>query len=398
MRDVHGMAGEPMIKTLARSAAFGAVEALSVVLGRLRPRAPGPVPEPRRILVMELSLLGDLLLSTPLLAAIRERYPEAKVTLVCTPWAREAVAGNPDIDEVLTYEAFWEDRASGGRPKARHIASTTKLLSAFRKRDFDIAFVVSSRQQPFVPLLAYLSGARVRAGIKYKLGHRLLTHTVEDAGLHMVEQKLKILKAVDASPGRAHGLKYVVTDESRAWAGRFVGEAFGLADRPYVCMTPSTLQRQKLWGAGSWAGLIDMLAADGCGVVLGGGPADMEYVRSVRDRVSVPGFCVDASGVATLNQFAALMEGSTGLVTVESAPMHLAAAVGVPVVALFSRLYDFVRFRPEHPLSSVLVKDVGCWGCMTGCEDPVCMDFGVEEVYAAVVRMLDACLEAGHAV
>src|SRR5574337_1037319 len=155
---------EPVFKTLARFIAFRIVHVLSVFLKSRNSRSRDiPVSEIKNVLIVDTGLLGDLLMTTPLIAGVRKCLPEAKITLICTPWSREAVSNNQHINHIHTYEAFWEDRATSSKPKLKHLTSTLKLITFYRRNRYDIVFVVSAREQPFVTFLGYLSGAKYRS-------------------------------------------------------------------------------------------------------------------------------------------------------------------------------------------------------------------------------------------
>lgn len=381
-------AKEPVIKKSARWFAFHLVDFLSMILPRVYPiRKPLSFPV-RRILLIELAMLGDMLLTTPLLTGIKDCFPHAKTTVLCTPWAKEAIIDHPNVDEIMPYEAFWEDRSTNSKPRFKHLISTFKLLNYFRSKDFDIAFLVTSRQQPFVTLIGYLSGACIRVGTKSPLGYRFLTHAVNEMDTHIVDIKKGLLKAVCPNIQDNKPIYYGITEESREKAARYIEETFGSGRPPFVCITPETSQVEKQWKMDLWADLINLLNDGGVNILIAGERSDDEYVKAIHDKVKKQDLCRNIAGQFSLNQFAAIMERSVGIVTVESAPMHLAAALDLPCVVLFSRMYNPNRFKPTHPSATILFKEVGCSECEKGCKDPICMSFSVEEVYQETMRMI----------
>ena len=155
------IAKESFIKKCARWVAFTAVN-LAATLLCSKPSKPRSIENPSQILVIELAMLGDLLISSPLYYSIRKNFPNANITIVCTPWSKNAIEHGNYADTIFLYEAFWEDRSTQSRPAWKHAQPTIRLLKMFRSNKFDLCFAVASRKQPFIPLIAYLSGAKFR--------------------------------------------------------------------------------------------------------------------------------------------------------------------------------------------------------------------------------------------
>jgi len=380
---------ESLLKKVTRYLSFNIIELLSISLIVVFPRRNRIPVQVQNILVVELSMLGDIIMTTPLLAGIKDCFPHAKTVMVCTPWAKEAIINNPHIDEIYTYDAFWEDRSSDGKPRLKHLVSTLKLLRMFHHSNFEVSFVVTSRQQPFVPFLAFFSGAKVRIGTKYKLGNRFLTHLVEDSGKHMVEEKQRLLKTICPTNQKNYQMYYSISYEDRQTAIDFLNKAFENTKIAYVCITPSTYQKQKKWDIKSWITFINILNQEDIGVILGGGVEDVNYIKEIYSNVILHDLCKNVTGKFKLSQFTAIMEISKGLITVDSAPMHIASALRLPCVVLFGRAYDYNKFKPIHSFAKILFKEVDCDQCIKGCDNPKCMDFSIEEVYRATKSMLD---------
>jgi len=385
---------EPVVKRLGRFFVFHLVDLFSMILPSVYPTKNQLSFPVKNILVIELAMLGDMLLTTPLLASIKNCFPHSKMTVLCTPWSKEAIINNPNVNDMMTYEAFWEDRSTKAKPAMKHFISTIKLMRYFLFcKSFDIAFIVTSREQPFVMLMGYLSGARIRVGTKYPLGYRFLTHTIHDDNTHIMELKKRLLKAVCPNFQDDKPIYYGITEESREKAKGCIKESFGSYPIPYICITPSTLQVEKQWKIELWANLINKLNGEGVNIFLGGNRSDYSYVKTIHEKAANPDLCKNITGKFSLNQFAAVLEKSIGVVTVESASMHLAAALNLPCVVLFSRVYNYHKFKPTHSSAKIMLKEVDCFDCQKGCKNPVCMDFSVEEVYQETMQMIHRSIQ-----
>ena len=371
-----------LIRSIAKNLCFYSLHLVSLAIKPTKQKKTDiNVSQIHNILIIDIGLLGDLLMTTPLISGIKECMPNTDLTLVCTPWAVEAVKNNPLINRTYVYDAFWENY---GTPKYKNIAATLKLIRYFRQHSYDLAFVVTARQQPFVNLIGYLTRAKYRIGLDYPLGRRFLTHAIKDSGEHLTKVKLNMLEAICPEKLFSNDISYALTKESIENAQKFVTENMDCTHKRFICITPSTMQVNKRWMIDSWAGLVNRLTAEGFGVLIGGAQGDLEYNDSIYREIENHELCKQRTGQVSLNEFAALMKLSLCLVTVDSAPVHLASALKIPCVVLFSRMHDYERLKPTHPGSTILHKEVDCALCIKGCNDSKCMSFSVEEVYEAV--------------
>ena len=371
---------DSLLKKLSRYVVFNAINIISNIIGCYKKKA--IIPDTiHHILVIDIGMLGDLLMATPLLAGIKAIYPYSSLTIVCTPWAVEAIRNNPHVDTVITYEAFWEDRSTQSSPCIKHLISTYNILNTFKKNRYDIAFIVTARQQPIVNLIGYLSGSAILIGIRYPLGCKLLTHSVDPENKHIVIQKASLLQFVAPEYRLTSRMEYIVTIESRNFVDNFIDEHIKKNNCEYVCLTPSSLQISKRWRSDAWVELTDLIIASGLIVYLCGGNDDKDYVDVIYSKVMQKDRCYNLSGIFTFNQFAALIEKSKLLITVDSAPVHLAAALEVQCLVLCSRIYDYHKYMPAGNLTTIMVKKVECYECLKGCEQADCMDFNVYDVY-----------------
>lgn len=370
---------DPLIKYVTRFIVFHTLNLLSTVISNNKTEMHSP-DHPSRILVLDIGMLGDMLMTTPLLADIKSIYPESELTVICTPWAAEAIRNNPHVDVIITYEAFWEDRSTKSKPNFKHVKSTCRVLAYLFKNSYDITFVVTPRQQPIVNFIGYLSRAPIRIGFKYRLGYKFLTHYLEPTDCYLSDLKSSLIQVVAPEYSSLKMMEYFIQANSIICVERYIKNNTLIGSSKYICITPSTLQKSKQWDTASWSYLIDRISKDGLFVFLCGGSADENYISEIYSSISDTSHCYNVSGHFTFDQFAALLSGAELLISIDSAPVHLAAALKVPTLVLCSRVYRYENIIPGES-TTVLKKNVDCFECIKGCDQPICMEFSVDEVY-----------------
>ncbi len=305
------------------------------VLGRLRDD-PGPF-DPSRvrsILVVRNDNIGDVICTTPAIAALREAFPQAHLAaLVCT-LTREALEGHPALDELFVY------------PKAKHrhygpLASHLKLmqvLGEIRRRRFDLAIAFRADFSSSQAWLVYASGARWRLGPEARGRRRRwgfyynLPVPWAPAGTHEVLRCFHLLGHIQVdSPSKRLYLKV----PERPQVEKLLSSR-GMEDlRPLVVnLTRWAYRPDRHWPDRRWQELLQTLVRRGEPVVVTHAPADRDWVEGLLAEVS-PRPPVFFS--PSLKEFAALAARAQIFVTAEGGPMHLAAAVGAPLVVLWGR-------------------------------------------------------------
>lgn len=382
--------------------AFGALGRLALLRhGRLRPPAPDQV---RRILVIRLDLLGDVVMSLPAVHALREHYPQADITMLTLPLVRGILEGCPDIDEILTLNTNALRRPRTLLPALLAFLATVRLL---RGRRFDVAVSLSGRT---ASALALLSGAPCRVGYRGEGYPNAFTLAVDGYRFHRfaheVEYDLALVRALGC-PAGSRQPRLVVPEDARRYAATLVPQD----ERPLVVLHPgATNGTAKRWPVDRWAHLAIMLVQNGCRVALIGSSGDRALTgqiialaqpflsRSQRDSCaeSPTGALLDLAGRTPHQlQLAALLERATVLVSGDSGPAHLAGAVGCKLVEIFGPT-DPRTYGPLDPEAIVLRAALPCSPCYDNTRpaecpfgNPICMQLiGVEQVYQAVQEVL----------
>lgn len=292
-------------------------------------RPPALPLEPRRIVVLKSCCLGDALLATPLLGVLRRAYPRARLVAAVGRWARPALAGHPDLDGLLDLESVGVGRL---RP-----AAYLRVLRRLRAGRFDLALVLD--RTPVLTVLPLLAGIPVRAGIDsagrgFPLNVRVPWQAVE----HEARLFLRIAAALGLKTGGA-SLRFVPSPADQRAAAALWREA-GLEGRRAVVIAPGgganpgMTMLGKRWPAERFAALADALQREhGLAVVLTGAPDDRPVVEEVARRMRSP--AVDLAGRTDFGTLGAIIARCDLFAGNDSGPMHLAAAVGIPVLAIF---------------------------------------------------------------
>jgi heptosyltransferase-2 len=286
--------------------------------------------------------IGDVLLATPVMRALRERY--GAVVALTAPEHREVLAADPDLAEV------WTDEGSFSRQAAR-----------ISERNFAAAVVTWATLRSAA--LPFAGRVPLRAGQARRAYSGLFTHRVVvrselgDRTTHWTQILLDFARALGCDTGDATP-RFVVSDAARGALAQLLAGA-GVAE-PYVVLHPTrgiTAARER-WPAARFAELARAIAAEhGVRVVITGAADD----REIAERIASEGGAVSLAGRTSLGEFGALAEGARAVVAMDSGPMHIAAAVGAPTLGIFALQSDEPdRWAPLGPRSRVLRATYPC--------------------------------------
>lgn len=332
--------------------------------------------EPGRILLIKPSSLGDIVHAMPVVAALKQRWPSAHVTwLVKRQWA-DIVHRIEDVDVV------W--------PVDPTLPSWGKQAMALRAQRFDL--VVDLQGLLRSAIVARLTGcaqrigfANGREGSPWLYSHRVVVPTAE---MHAVDRYLLVAADLGAPAGATPQFRFrLMSQDVTALRDVFRRKGIDL-DAPWVAMNVSARWPTKRWPAASFAAVATQLAARGIGpLVVIGGPDEREASGHVQSLTACP--MVDLTGHTSIGLLPALLSKACVLITNDSGPMHVAAAVGTPVVSMFGPT-SAVRTGPFGTGHTVLTHDVPCRPCFSRvCRNAVSMEclnaISPEQVVAAVV-------------
>lgn len=351
-------------------------------------RDKGPVSSTgiREILIIRTAYIGDVIMTLPILKPLKNLYPDARITFLTGRAAAELLKENPYIDDVLVYDAFWFHFTTIGRAFREYLG----FLKVLRARRYDL--VVEARGDiRDIALLAYASRSSFRVSYRVGGGGYLLTHVVSYNGLkHKVEYHLDIVRYLKGGIGKMDGYIYLTEDEVRRVSG--IMEAHDIKV-PFISVHPGGRLALKRWSVEGYAALLNRLDREyGMPIVLFGLEEERPLVDEIMLRTEHKP--VAMAGKLSLREFAGMLAKSALFICNDSAPMHIAAAMNTPTVAIFGPSKS-CETGPWGDRSRVVEKDFPCrfacdesacshnvyHGCMTGITS--------EEVFRTVRELLN---------
>ena len=351
---------------------------------RRRPAAPA------RILLLRLERIGDLLMALPAIADARAAAPDAEIDLVVGSWNVEIAQAIRGVSRVLVVDAPWLARdGSGARMQA---LARTALGWRSRRYDMAINFEPDFRSDAILAL----AGARWTAGYGSAGGGALLDQALDYRPAdHTVDNALRLVHAVLGLPASGCGDARLVIPEAQR---REASAVLAGRTNPLIAMHVAGGRAVKQWDPQRFAAVArDLVDRRDATIVLTGGPGDVPLVEAVR-RALPAERVVDVSDLVSLLLVAAVLERCDLIVTGDTGPMHLAAAVGTPIVAVFGPS-DPRRYAPRGPHDRVIRVDLPCAPCnrirlpparCTG-HMPDCLALVTpDRVFEAAVSILDA--------
>ena len=328
----------------------------------------------REILIIKPSSLGDIIDALPTVGAIRMRYPAARLSwLVKSEWA-PVLKGHPFIDEVIAVPFAWR--------------AIPRLIQAVRRRPFDL--VVDLQGLLRSALLGAATGAPARIGFAAAREGAPRFYTdqvaVPEGTLHAVDRYREVARALGCDASRID-FGIAISEDAAAGVNRLLAEAGLSPSDPYMVIHPTARWESKKWLPARFTELADWLILEKkIPIVFVGSKGEREEVERIVQKMKQP--AINVAGKTTLPELAELIRGAQRFICNDSGPMHLAAAVGTPVVALFGPT-DPRKIGPYGAGHKVIRKEVSCAGCRRNrcVRDNECMRaISVEEVLQIIER------------
>lgn len=305
-----------------------------------------------RILVVQTAFLGDVVLTTPLLAELRRLQPSARIVVVAVPAGAEILSGHPAVSELLDYDK---------KRSARGARGLGRLLVEVRRRRFTVA--VAAQRSVRSGLVALLSGARMRVGFRGAPGAWAYTDAVEwRATDHAVRRYLALSRPLGGDPSRSDPRPTLAVDPQAVTrvCGLLRDHGAG-RDRGIVSIAPGSIWGTKRWTPTGFAEVARAVRTRGSVPVLVGSPEEEPLCREI---ASMAGDAPVLAGRTGIGDLAALLSISAALVTNDSGPGHVAAALGIPVVAVFGPTvpaFGYTPFGEAHRI--VEISGLDCRPC-----------------------------------
>jgi heptosyltransferase-2/heptosyltransferase-3 len=328
-------------------------------------RVPMPMQKPpaqERILLIRPDHLGDMLLTTPAIHALRRARPDAELHVLAGPWSAAVLADNDDIDVVLTIPFPGFSRS----PKANLRSPYEQLYRSARqlRRIGYSSAVIFRPDHWWGAMLARFAGIPSRIGYDLPEVGPFLTEKTPYTGGHAVEQSLRLVQsftgALDTS---SVPLTFPVQETDRLYMRGYLEEWRLRPTDRVIVIHPGAGTAVKRWENERWAAVGDALARElDATVVLTGGDHELALAREIAAHMRTPACFV--IGDTRVGQLAALYERAALVLGPDSGPLHLAVATGTPTVALFGPA-DPTEFGPWGPAAKhrVLTSSIACRPC-----------------------------------
>ena len=332
----------------------------------------------RNLLIIKLRYIGDVLLATPTVRAIKAARPDVRVTMMVNRGTEDVLSGNPDIDELIAL-----DKGS--------LAAQSRLIAGLRHRRFDTVIDLTDGDRS--AFLSWTSGAPVRIGFNDEdrwRGHYYAQVVQSLSGVrHRIDRDLEALKplgiqAVSKAP------QLWLTPEEENSADQLLDQLGVQRSQSTVILQPGARYWFKAWPPERFAELADRLTSQyGCQVLIGGSDQDDDLAQQIRQMAKSRSIIM--AGRTTIKQFAAIAKKSALFVGSDSGAMHVATAVGTPVVALFGPSNP-AEWGPRGGAAEVIYKGLDCRTCF----HPTCLRgeqncmqlITIDEVIMAAARLL----------
>jgi heptosyltransferase-1 len=334
-------------------------------------------PAPENVLLVKLSAIGDVIHTLPVLNAIKRHYPKARITWLVEEAAASLIEGHQALDRVLVSKRKRWLKGLSGPARFQHIKAAIAFIRDLRDTRYDLILDFQASLKGGV-LIALARGSR-KVGFGKGLEHQEYSYLflnekvpAVDMEIHALTRGLSMLASIGVPTGGPIEYRLPVSQNDRQAVAKLLKIESGDNPEKIIAINPVAQWETKLWENAKFAELADTLVDRyAVNVVFSGGAADRPVVEDIcarmRNRV------LNLSGRTTLKELAALYEQAACLISTDTGPMHLGAAVGIPVVALFGPTAPG-RTGPFGDGHRVIRAPIECAPCFKrNCDPAHCM-------------------------
>jgi len=337
-----------------------------------------------RILITRTDRIGDVILSTPVIKAVRDKYPDAHIAFCVQPHGFEILDRNPYLNEVILYDK---------KGKHGNIFGIIGFIFKLRRKKFDLAIILHPTNM--INLACFFAGIPRRVGYNRKLGFLLtdkILHEKQKGEKHELEYTLDVVRHIGIEPLDKKLYMSLHEDTERKVQEIFDKNGIERTKR-IICIHPGASCDSKKWPVEFFSDLIDMLSSKyGAKIILVGGENDGALGKKIAETINVN--ALNLIGKTTLSVLAGILSKARVFISNDSGPVHIAVSVGTPVIDIFGRNDPGLspkRWGPLGPEDVVLHKSAGCIKCLAhNCKrDFACLRaITVDEVLRASEKFL----------
>ncbi len=337
-----------------------------------------------KILLIKPSSLGDIVMALPALSALRRSFPQARISWLVRPEFAPLLEGHPHLDEIILFNRRLHAKAWYCPAAARDLL---RLISRLRQSQFDAVLDLQGLFR--TGLLSWLSGSKQRFGSRWReMAHLFYTTSIPPRleWVHVVDYYLKLVEALG---GTNLGVEFVLPERPAAAAA--AGDVLarqGIGSESYAVVIPGSAQISKCWPAERFAALIDRLASEhGLRAAATGGKSESAMIERIRRLAKHPP--VNLAGRTSLPELVEVLRGARLVISNDTGPGHLAAALGKPLVMMFS-WSNPLRVGPYGRPRCVVARDADRRGLANRSRNPQhsIQNITLDEVYARAVEQL----------
>ncbi len=366
---------------------------------------------PRKLLIVRLSAVGDVVHVLPSLKTLRKSYPSAHIAWLVEDKAGGILRGHPDLDEILVLpKKRWLTGLTNPLTFLKTVMEISSFVAELRQRDFDVILDFQGNLKSGI--MTFLSGTPLRVGFARghcREGNFLFTNrriAPPSDKLHKIEKNLSLLEGLGLKPVRegvtlsvsGEDEKYITSNLLTLGLPKSEADPKGSGQGPLVVIHSGTSDfgAYKRWPTANYAQLADRLVEElNARILFTWGPGELERVKEILDTMKHPGYTPGGASAhpaprtEALGQLVSLIKRADLFISGDTGPMHIASILGVPQVAIFGPK-DPVIYGPYQKKAIVVRKELDCSPCTKRtCDDPICItSIMPEEVFEAAKTLL----------
>ncbi len=303
----------------------------------------------KKILIVNVNWLGDVLFSTPFIQNLRNNYPDSYIACLLVPRTLEILQGNPAVNEIIIFDE---------KGKHKGLTGKLKLIKQLRLKKFDTVFLL---HRSFTrTLIAFLSGIPERVGYYTKKRSFLLTRAIEppEEEKHRVEYFLDILRKIGLKVDKLN-YQFFISPADKAYANELLKKEGIKAGEDLIIINPGGNWLLKRWPKENFARLANALANRfQAKIIITGANTDIKLAQEISSLMKNKPIIL--CGKTNLKQLGAVLERAKLVISNDSGPMHLAAGLKIPLIALFGPTSPLITGPYTEVNCIILQKDIGC--------------------------------------
>jgi heptosyltransferase-2 len=304
----------------------------------------------KRILIIQTAFIGDVILCIPLIKGLRKTFPDSFISFLLIPETKNVLENNPHLSEILVYD----------KRKNKGIGSFLQIITRVKQGEFDLAVIPHRSLRS--ALLAYLSRIPVRIGLDKSTGSFLFTRqVVYNNNVHEVDRNLSLLSDFSSRP-KDTSPELFPSSEDFSYARKLLSDSGITEGDKIVCVAPGSVWATKRWLPERFAEVVDLLLREArTKVIFLGSEEDRALCESIAELMT--GKPAILAGKTSVLQSAAIASFCKVILSNDSAPVHIASAMKIPVVAIFGSTIPEFGFAPYGVNHVIIQEKMECRPC-----------------------------------